>query len=222
MQEIKEESGNAMWFILIAIALMGGLTIMLSRTSGTSEETGDFERTQISAAEVMREGKALEIAVDNLRARGCSENEISFWHDSDGNNTEDASDDYYNANSPTNRTCHIFQPEGVGLTYETGWTFSGTSRVLSLGSDARTELVASFETNISVCMQVNTLSSIANAASDAPSEDFDRTEFTGTFGTTVTNGFTIGNTSTQLDGTFQNCSKNTGGDYIYAHVLLER
>ncbi len=222
IQKQKLQSGNALWFVLIAIALMGGLTVMLSRSSGTSEETGEYEQNQISAAEVMRIGEGLKIAVENLRARGCSENTISFWHDSDGNGTEDGSDDYYNADAPTDHSCHVFEPEGAGLTYESSWIFTGESLVLGLGSDTRTELVAIFETDIDVCMQLNDLVSVSNDASDAPAEDFDMTVFTGSFGTTYTNAYTIGNTSSQFEEKFQTCSKSGGGNYYYAHVLSER
>ena len=217
-----QESGNAMWFILIAIALMGGLTVMLSRSTGTSEETGDYERTQLSATKIVREAKSYELAIDQLKARGCGENEISFWHDSDGNDTEDGSDDYYNARSPVDRSCHLFSPEGAGLNYGAGWIFTGESRVLGLGSDARTELLAVFETNIQNCMQMNNLAGVPNDASDAPSENFGQTEFTGTFGTTFTDPFTIGNTSVQFEEAFQSCSKDSADAYHYAHVLIQR
>ena len=217
-----KESGNALWFILIAIALIGGLTVMLSRSTGTSEDTGDFERTQISATEIMREAKAFEIAVDNLRARGCGENDISFWHDSDGNSVENASDDYYNAGSPTDRKCHVFQPEGAGLRYQDGWIFTGATRVIGLESDTRTELIAAFQTDRQTCMQLNDLVGVTNAAGDAPDEDFNMGFFTGSFGTNFTDPFTIGNTSASLEGTFQSCSKDSSDTYFYAHVLLER
>ena len=216
------QSGNALWFILIAIALLGGLTVMLSRSSGTSEDTGEYEKNQISATEILRTGEALKLAVENLKSRGCSENELSFWHDSDGNGTENGSDDYYNGDAPTDHSCHIFQPEGAGLEYDTGWIITGASRVLGLGSDSRTELLAVFETSQDLCTQINDLVSVSNPSGTPPSEDFDMSAFTGGFGTTVTAGYTIGNTSAQLEEKFQSCSKDASDNYFYAHVLAER
>lgn len=113
------QSGNALWFILLAIALMGILTAVMTRSSGTDSDTGDYEQNQIAASEILRYAKSIENAVQTLIARGCSENTISFWHDSDGNGTENGSDDYYNADSPTDHSCHIFEPEGGGLTWNT-------------------------------------------------------------------------------------------------------
>lgn len=114
---MKKQNGNALWFILLAIALLGLLTAVMTRSSGTDNDTGSYEKNQIAANEILQYAKSIENAVQNLLARGCSENDISFWHDSDDNGTEDAGDDYYNANSPTDHSCHVFEPEGAGLTW---------------------------------------------------------------------------------------------------------
>ncbi len=112
-----KEAGNALIFILIAIVLLGLLTVTLTRSGDSTNDTGDFEQNQIAASEILTYAKSIENAVQSLLARGCSENEISFWHDSDGNGTEDGSDDYYNDKSPTDRSCHVFDVSGVGLNY---------------------------------------------------------------------------------------------------------
>jgi hypothetical protein len=114
-----KQKGNALWFILVAIALLGLLTIMMSRTSSTSNETGNFERNSVLANNILSYAKNMENAVQSLLARGCSENEISFWHDSDGNGVEDASDDYFNTETDRpDRSCHVFDTAGTGLSWE--------------------------------------------------------------------------------------------------------
>jgi len=112
-----KQCGNALWFILVAIGLLGLLTVMLSRSGSSTNETGSYEQNVITANEILSYAKNVENGVQNLLARGCGENELSFWHDSDGNGTEDASDNYYNTNSPTDRSCHIFDVAGAGLNY---------------------------------------------------------------------------------------------------------
>lgn len=114
---MTQQNGNALWFILIAVALLGLLTVTMTRGGGSSDDTGDYERQQIQANDILTYASSIESAVQSLIARGCSENDISFWHDSDGNGTENASDDYFNANSPTDHSCHVFQPEGAGLSW---------------------------------------------------------------------------------------------------------
>jgi len=114
---MKSQSGNVLVFILIAIILIGLLTVSLTRSSNTTNDTGSYEQNQIAAAEILRYAKSIEVGVQNLLARGCGENELSFWHDSDGNGTEDASDDYYNPTAPSNRSCHVYQSAGAGIAY---------------------------------------------------------------------------------------------------------
>ncbi len=118
---MKNQFGNALWFILIAIVLLGLLTISLSRTSNNNE-TGNFEQRQIAVTEILRYAKSIENAVQSLLVRGCSENDISFE-----NNVVAG---YINANSPADNSCHIFEPEGAGMTYLTPkleWLDSNTS-----------------------------------------------------------------------------------------------
>ena len=78
---MKKQNGNALWFILLAIALLGLLTAVMTRSSGTDNDTGSYEKNQIAANEILQYAKSIENAVQNLLARGCSENDISFWHD---------------------------------------------------------------------------------------------------------------------------------------------
>ena len=129
---MRTENGNALWFILIAVMLLGLLTVAMTRGGSSSNETGSYEQNQIIANEVLRYASSIENGVQSLIARGCSENDISFWHDSDGNGTEDGSDDYYNDDSPADRSCHIFQAEGAGLSYidpNERWLDSNTGNI---------------------------------------------------------------------------------------------
>ncbi|MCB1530021.1 MAG: hypothetical protein H6853_09105 [Rhodospirillales bacterium] len=223
MKQRQTDSGNALWVILIAIVLLAALTMMLSRSSDTSSDTGDYEQRSIQGSKVLRYAAGIELAVNNLKTRGCSENSLSFWHDSDGNGTEDAGDTYYNASAPTDHSCHIFEPEGAGQVYEAGWNFLGETRVLGLGSDSRIELLAEYSGLSQIqCTQINNMIGIANSGTDAPSEDYNQTEFTGTYGTATTNGDTIGNTSAWLAGQTQSCTKDGAGDYFFNHVLIAR
>ena len=113
-----KESGNALWFILVAIGLLGLLTVMLSRSGSNTNETGSYEQNVIAANEILSYAKNMENAVQGLLARGCSENELSFWHDSNGDGVEDNNDDYFNTVSTrTDRSCHIFDVAGAGINF---------------------------------------------------------------------------------------------------------
>ncbi len=148
----SRQSGNALWLILVAIVLIGALTAMFTRSTSTSDDTGDAEQVSIQASEVLRYANAVETGIQNLLSRGCSENELSFWNDSNGDGIENSSDDYYNAGSPPDHSCHLFDPAGAGLVHQeigkkisdsltTIYATANIGRVIKdVGSDAHTDL----------------------------------------------------------------------------------
>lgn len=74
----KYEHGNALWFILVAIVLLGALTVLVTRSSSDVDQSGDFERKQIMASQLLRYAKGIEEAVRSMQSRGVSERDISF------------------------------------------------------------------------------------------------------------------------------------------------
>lgn len=115
MIKSKNIEGNAFFLILIGIFLLGGLTVLITRTGGQTEETGSSERLSLAASEITKYAGGLKSAVDSLRLRGCSETQISFWTDTNNDGVENSSDTYYNANAPTDRSCHVFSTAGAGM-----------------------------------------------------------------------------------------------------------
>ena len=74
----SNEKGNALWFILVAIVLLTSLTILLTRSGSSVNQSGDFERLQIQASQLLRYAKGVEEAVRTMQTRGISESDISF------------------------------------------------------------------------------------------------------------------------------------------------
>ncbi|MEM7617797.1 MAG: hypothetical protein AAF244_00305 [Pseudomonadota bacterium] len=106
----EKQAGNILVFILIAILLIGLLTISLTRSNNSTNETGNYELQQITISNFMRYAKNLEIGIQMLKSRGCGENEISF-----DNPVEDG---YENLEAPDDFSCHIFEAEGAGLEWQ--------------------------------------------------------------------------------------------------------
>ena len=75
---MKNQSGNILLFILIAILLIGLLTVSLTRSSNQSNDTGDYEQNVIAANKLLAYTKSMQIATQTLLQRGCGENDISF------------------------------------------------------------------------------------------------------------------------------------------------
>ncbi|MGH1399028.1 MAG: hypothetical protein ACRBCT_07430 [Alphaproteobacteria bacterium] len=206
------ENGNALWFILIAVVLLGLLTMVLSRGGSSTDQTGDFEQLRVQAAEILRTAKSIEAAVQEMELRGVSENDISF------ENTTSTTD-YTNANCDTSSdrsypTCQIFNVGGAGLTYKTpstswldssnsgstyygDWLFTGNTCIPNVGEgvDASCNSTAgNMELMIilpyitqNLCNHINRTVSAPTTSGTPPADDGNTwtdgsAEFAGTFG----------------------------------------
>lgn len=169
-----KQQGNALWFILVAIGLLGLLTIMMSRTSSTSNETGSYEQNLILANEILNYAQSFENAFQSLIIRGCSENDISFWNeDTNGSGTENVGDTYFNVNAPSDKSCHIFDVAGTGMTLlppnETAldpsqsagfnygsYIFNNKNQVKNLETDSRDDMLIILDwINLETCQAIN-------------------------------------------------------------------
>lgn len=153
------ERGNAIWFILLAIALMAALTMTLTRGSDTGGQSGDIERARVQASEIMRYASGLRTAVDQMNMRGVSENEISFE-----NNFVSG---YQNALCPdANGPCRVFGTGGAGQSYQ-----QPRAAWLDAAQDTRASYGEWYITG-DVCVQdVGSGSTGCNADSDTGNED---------------------------------------------------
>ena len=106
-----KQSGNILLFILIAILLIGLLTISLTRSNNSTNETGSYEQQQIVISSFLRYAKTLQNGILQLMAAGCGENEISFENS--------VVTGYENTNAPSDNSCHLFESEGAGLSWQT-------------------------------------------------------------------------------------------------------
>ncbi|MCB1651254.1 MAG: hypothetical protein KDI46_04300 [Alphaproteobacteria bacterium] len=128
-QTLKSQSGNVLWFILIAVVLLGALTMVLSRGGSNIDQTGDVEQSRILASQILRYAKGVETAIEKMKLQGVSENDISFENST-------TTTDYTNANC-TDTACRLFDVGGAGLEYKnfssandgSDWIFTGANNV---------------------------------------------------------------------------------------------
>ena len=243
------QKGNAFWFILLAIFLLGGLTAMLARSGNNTDDTGSTESDNIAASELLSYAATLQNGVNMLVQRGCSENQLSFWNDSNADGTEDSSDFYYNTNSPTDRSCHIFRPEGAGIPQKDlskylvsttntskGWNnvantsfgahVTGQMSVTDIGSNGNTELLFTHH-NIksSYCKELNKILGISSSTIPIDGGYFHQNKFVGPYvqydvGASIGNG--AGGESLIFKGKKAGCYDNSASTYGLYYVLLAR
>lgn len=202
----KNQAGNALFFILIAIVMLGLLTVLLSRSGSSVEQSGDFERDRIQAGQILRYAKSIETAIQEMKLRDISENDISFENPT-------TATDYTNANCDAAGdrsfpSCMLFDIEGAGLTYRnfprandgSDWIITGANNVGTtagpVGSTADRSgndiimLLPNMDDNL--CIQINRDLDVGTGGTlPVDTTGIDTTEFTGTFaagGPTILDG----------------------------------
>lgn len=105
------QQGSVFVYILLAIALLGGLTYAVSRGNRTNTNALTAEQAKLAAQEIIEYGNVVAAAVQKLRLRGCADTEISFENSF-------SSDNYTNPNAPTDESCHVFSPIGAQINFK--------------------------------------------------------------------------------------------------------
>jgi len=236
--KIQNQSGNALFFILVAVVMLGLLTMILSRGGSNTEQTGDFEQNRIQIGQMLRYAKSIETAIQEMKLRDISENDISFEN-------PDTATDYTNANCDAagDRSfpgCLLFDVEGSGLTYRnfpnmndgSDWIITGANNIGTtagpVGSTAARSgndiIMLLANMNDSLCIQINRDLDIGTSGTlPIETTGIDTTEFTGTFaagGPTILDGdpapFELNN---EIAGCFIDEAPDPDVTYFYYTVL---
>jgi type II secretory pathway pseudopilin PulG len=225
---MKHQSGNALVIVLVAVALLAALTMMMTRSGSSTDDTGDIERAQIYASEVMRFGKTLQNGAQTLITRGCSESTLNFDYSS-------AVTGYENASAPGDGSCDLFGEKGAGLVWRTppagltasAYVITAANTMLGAGCDTGsatcTDLVL-FVPGVSVdaCTQINRMLKVTNPA-DIPPADSDNlvdtaTKFTGSY----TFVRAVADAGSLISGKDAACIQTSAGNYAFYSVILKR
>ncbi|MFA5592528.1 MAG: hypothetical protein WC989_04360 [Micavibrio sp.] len=116
---IYNQSGSALVFILIAVALFAALSYAMMRDGGTGAATRTMSDAQLrlAAAEIISYGDAIAHAVQRMRINGCSDREIDFSdHGGVAKNTAGEPVPYNNPYRREDGSCGIFHPNGGKIT----------------------------------------------------------------------------------------------------------
>lgn len=116
---MKAQNGNALFLILIAVALFAALSYAVTQ-SGRGGGNVDRETLLIETAQLIQYIGSINQAVQRLQlVNGCSDIEISLLYDSDEDGTVETNgdDEFFNPNAPADGSCNVFSSNGGAITY---------------------------------------------------------------------------------------------------------
>ena len=102
-------NGNVIFFILLAVALFGGLTYAVTSSDQGQGEATLFDRgqTSVNSSQADLCTSKINSGIEYLKSvNGCSQSEISYEL-ADGSNE--------NTDAPVDERCHLFKRKGAGL-----------------------------------------------------------------------------------------------------------
>ena len=177
------QSGNVLFYILIAVALLAALSF--ATTQGTRGSGGQIskEQARLHAVEMIGYGNMLAQAVSQLRLRGYSDTEISF---------ENGIVSGYTNPNCTDDDCKVFHPDGGGINFtspDEGMMDSRFSALLGYGYNQFVGRACTDNTscqsdgidnedliffvpyiNREICLQINDILGVNNPSDDAPTD----------------------------------------------------
>ena len=227
----SKESGNVLFFILIAVGLLAALSFVVAQGNRGGADVLGAERARLLAGEIIEFSTAVGHATSQVRLRGYLADEVSF--EAPGAalyaNTNCSSDD-----------CKVFHISGGGVNFsqppteamavtpvpDNQWHIYGDNEILNVGSTCGTSecsdvILVVDELRKEVCQQINDLLDIAHPMSEPPTDgNLGEAAFTGTFGFTNV----IGDTDSQLAGRKAGCflKSTSPTEYVFYQVLIER
>ncbi len=106
-----KNKGNALFLILIAVALFATLSYAVTQ-SGRGSGNVDREQKILAASEILQYAASVDQAIMRLQIiNGCGDNEISFENINEPGL-------YINLNAPIDKSCNIFDQVGGGIRWQ--------------------------------------------------------------------------------------------------------
>lgn len=242
---MKNQNGNVLFLILIAVALFAALSYAVTQSS-RGGGNADKETLQLKATEILQYGALLKATTDKLRLiNGCDLTELSIEADWNADGSIDgSSSDRHNTTSPTDGSCHYFDSNGGGLSlkreisgidssrYDKGLRLHGNLAIAGFGSDTMSELIFTFRLNPTaenqaLCNAYNRVLGLPEDLADSHNAQM-MTYFSwsGSFTDGNNTASTAGDSATALNGQPAGCYDTTiaydAGGYVFYYVLAER
>ena len=115
---MSRQRGSAIIMIFVAVALFGLLSFAFMRGSNTSTALMTSEKDKAMVTDAQDYANAVNMAIKRLKARGCTDSQISY-ETPKGNNP--------NPSAPTDQSCHVFKIAGAKSLFICGTTIPSNS-----------------------------------------------------------------------------------------------
>ncbi|MGH1375123.1 MAG: hypothetical protein ACRBCK_02140 [Alphaproteobacteria bacterium] len=237
------EQGSIIVYILLGVALFAALGFAVSNMMRSTTSVGS-ETAGVHASEIISYAHTLRQALHVLRiSNECADDEISFERAS-----FDGSDPIYvNTSAPSDFSCHIFHPNGGGVSYQKiddtwldlsrssqslygEYLFSGGHGIPTIGTHgdntdtSMKELIVILPwIDAGLCRKMNEQLGHIETGQPIPQEtgNIDMTPFTGAYGT-----WALVSEGSSIEGKTAGCfAGSTGiwdGSYYFYHLLIAR
>ncbi len=226
----RHESGNVLYYIMLAIVLLAALSLAISRGGRGSIQSLTGDRERLLATEIMGFGDLVSKATSQLRLRGVSFSQLSYAADglAGGYGVYGAAPE-----------SEIFNPSGGAITYKPppddamtapgNYIFTAANEIKQVGTTCGTDACADLimlggPLQPGVCTSINSLLHIDNPSGDAPVDT--EADITTLFaGGATPYSKTIGDDSGSagLTGHTSGCFKDdASGGYYFYQVLQPR
>jgi hypothetical protein len=225
----RAEAGNIIFFVLLAIFLIGLVTMAL-RSNDSGDSQIDAENLSIAASDVKQYAHEVESALAYVMQNNPSESDIGFAYDSSG--------PYGDINAAAHPEWQVFSPKGGGAEYKDPpdgitvtpgqkWEFYAFTRIPGAGSDRADLIMALPGVTKAFCDRINQ----NNDQTAAPEEDgagclSDTSKrFNGTYEDTSPNLLDTSAASFSHTPALQacvNCGTPAAPNYVFYDVLMAR
>lgn len=179
--DLKKQSGNALFLILIAVALFAALAYAVTQTGRGAGSTSK-EQVALAATQILDYTATIQAAVTRLMAAGCTSTQLNFassrW------SVPESYDAIYHLKAPADHSCDIFDPAGAGVAWQAPpaiarglasaadeYAFTAMLSVWTVGTDCYgcttgNELTIIADVSKEVCIQLN--SQLGNVPTTPP------------------------------------------------------
>lgn len=172
--------GNALFLILIAVALFAALSFAITQSDRNTGATVSREENVIAGSRIIEYAGIIKQAISRLRlSSGCTDNQLSF---------ENAQvTGYTNPSAPVDKSCHVFDPAGGHVSFQPpsaatqlklDFEFNGANMFANMGTtDPDLALFLPINSR-ELCLEINKALGLPK---DLAIDWIDNAKFTGTY-----------------------------------------